>query len=234
MELTVCFWNILFDDFQPSSVESQTDRLPEILNTLRQLPDDAIIGLSEVEGVKNGELLANQLGNQTGFFIEHDRPNDHIGVTSKQILNPQAIQIDDTCRAIAVEVSEITVVAVHMTWTFFNERMRRRQITSLLSQLDDSSPMVIMGDFNSMSWQSSRKLIEKAGFRSVLGRSLRRRLPTVPTREFLHMYPQPYRTLGRIGLTVDDVYIRGLDLLDSGVFKGQSDHLGVWATVKLP
>lgn len=213
---------------------SQENRLPHILKTLKKFSKDTIIGLAEVEGTRNGELIANRLGNQTKFFVEHHRPNDYIGVTSALKFKPRYIQIDKNCRAIVTEYGGVAVVTVHLTWTMFNEPQRKRQIRTLLSHLDASIPMIIMGDLNSLSWQGSRKLLKKAGFCSTLGRSLAKRLPTVPRSEYRHMYPQPHRTIGRFGLTVDDIYARGVEVLDSGTFEGESDHLGVWTKITLP
>lgn len=231
-ELTVCFWNILFDVYQPSLVKSQSDRLPDIIKELRRFPKNSIIGLAEVEG-DNGQLIAEGLDSQTEYFVEYDRPNDYIGVVSQLKLSPRFIQIDEKCRVVVAKHGEVTIVIVHMTLAILGEALRKQQIRTLLSNLDTAGPMVIMGDFNSMAWQRSRKLLVKAGFRSALGRSIVKRLPTVPARKYRHMYPQPYKALGRYGFTLDDIYVREVQVSESGIFEGESDHLGVWAKLHL-
>jgi len=227
-ELTVCFWNILFDVYQPSLVASQAERLPAIVKSLQSFPKNTVIGLAEVEG-DNGKAIAKSLGSQTQYFVEYDRPNDYIGTLSQLKLTPKAIQIDKNCRAVVVQYRGTTIAIVHITLTLFGEALRQRQIKTLLSKLDTAGPTVIMGDFNSMAWQRSRKLLVKAGFRSALSRSIVNRQPTVPSQKYRHMYPQPYKTLARFGFTFDDIYVKGVSVQDAGTFEGESDHLGVWA-----
>lgn len=232
MELTVCFWNILFDVNQPSRVKSQSGRLPDIIKTLQIFPNNTIMGLAEVEGTNN-EVIARRLGSKVNYFVEHDRPDDHIGVLSDLSLSPKAIQIDENCQAVIVEHHGVIIVAVHMTLALFDESFRKKQIRTLLSKLDPAKPTVIMGDFNSLYWQASRKLIRAAGFSSALNRTAFKRLPTAPTQPYRHILQQPLKALGRRGFTLDDIYVKDLEVTGSGIFEGESDHRGVWATVRL-
>jgi hypothetical protein len=232
-ELSVAFWNILSDVHIPSLVKSQAERLPNIMETLQNLPEDTIIGLAEVEG-SNGKLIAQKLNSRTDYFVEHDRNDDHIGILSRSKLSPTFISVDEKCKAIFVQYEGINIIIVHMTLVLHGDSFRQKQIETLLAQIDHSLPTIIMGDFNSMSWQKSRKLLRKAGFYSALGRSITKRVPTAPTPKYLHIFEQPLRTLVKRGLSLDDIYIKGVRALDSGTFEGESDHRGVWARLRLP
>lgn len=230
-EFTVAFWNILFDINSPSLVKSQSERLPEITDALRGLPEDTIIGLAEVEG-GNGQEIARQLQSRTRYFVAYDRPNDYIGVVSRLQLHPGLVDIDDKCRAVIAEYNGITIVVIHLTLAVFGESLRQKQVKTLLEKLNMSRPIVMMGDFNSMAWQKSRKLIKKAGFRSAFKRSIIKRMPTAPTPRYRHILPEPLKTLTRGGLSLDDIYVKDLEVLESGTFTGESDHRGVWARIR--
>jgi endonuclease/exonuclease/phosphatase family metal-dependent hydrolase len=231
-EVTVAFWNILSDVNDPSLVKSQSERLPDIIKTLQKLPKRTIIGLAEVES-KSSKLLARQLGSRSAYFVEHERQDNHIGVLSQEKLVAKFIKLDDKCRAVVVEYNDMTIAIVHLTLVLFNESSRKKQISTLLSHLDLTKPLIIMGDFNSMCWQGSRRLLLKAGFHPALRRTLTNRLPTAPTKKYSRILPQPLRTLAHRGFTLDDIYIKGLEAVDSGTFEGESDHRGVWARVGL-
>ncbi|MGH7233889.1 MAG: endonuclease/exonuclease/phosphatase family protein [Candidatus Saccharimonadales bacterium] len=233
-ELSVCFWNILYDIEPASLIRPQSERLPYITKALDGLlPDKTFIGISESEN-RNGQLIAESLGYDTAYFVENGIPNAHIGLMSRLKLAPRFIQLDGNRRAVFVKYGDITIVVIHLTFGVFVERLHRQQIRTLLKNLDTNSPVVIMGDFNSQAWQRSRKLLSDAGFKSALGRTFFRWVPTAPSRSYRHFYPEPFKTLGLLGFTIDDIYVKGIEVLDSGTFEGESDHLGVWAKLRAP
>jgi hypothetical protein len=231
-EFTVCFWNILHDADRPSFIKTQSERLPDIIKLLEKLPEPKIIGLAEVEGT-NRQFIVKRLGGQSDYFTVHNRVTNYIGTISQLKFSPSFIQLDKNCRAVVTKYADFTVVVVHLTFGVFIEKLHKQQIKTLLNNLDKTSPTIIMGDFNSIAWQQSRKLLIKSGFNSALSRSFLRRIPTAPSQHYRKMYPEPFKTLGLYGFTIDDIYINGLDVLNFGTLEGESDHLGVWAKLRL-
>jgi hypothetical protein len=215
-ELTVCFWNILFDALKPSLVKAQHQRISDISKVLNKLPEKTLIGLAEVEG-DNGKLLAQALGGHRDFWTEHHRPNDHIGVLSGLDYSAEAISIGERCNAVVARHQNITVVVVHLPFSVTNEARRHEQVETLLDMLDLEQPTIIMGDFNNELWQKSRRLLRSKGFKSAINNAPGKRTITAPASHYRYMYPQPFAFLARYGFSADDT--------------GESDHLGVWARV---
>ncbi len=88
-----------------------------------------------------------------------------------------------------------------------------------------------MGDFNSASWQRSRKVIEGADFTSVFQIVGERRPATVMTEKYRQRLSLGYKLATKYGFSPDDIYVKGVDVTDAGVFEGDSDHRGVWAQI---
>lgn len=230
--ITVCFWNILSDVNTPSLVQSQSDRLVDIITLLKNLPERSIIGLAEVENTSTKQI-GSYLDASTVTFRDNHRENSQIGIVSKLSLEPKFVPIGKGCRAAVVEYAGINIVFVHASLVLPGDKKRRAQIKDLIRQLDHNLPTVVMGDFNSMYWQGSRSLFKQAGFTSAFKRSMFRRHPTAPTRKYRKILPPLLRTLGRFGFTLDDAYVKGLEVIESRMFEGESDHKGLVVKVRL-
>jgi len=227
---TVCFWNILFDAFQPSKALSQEQRLPAMISKLHELPNSTIYGCAEIER-ENGMRVARALSLSNYFQVHNERPNDYLGVMLEQAADFQTLDLGKRSVAIIIKRPDIRVIVVHLSFRFLGEHLHRKQIKKLLKYIGHKKPVIIMGDFNSASWFKSRKLLKHAGFCSVFDAIGQKHPRTAPVKQYCHIYPWPFNKLRGIGFASDDIYIRGCVAEACGSFEGESDHAAVWAKI---
>ncbi|MEI4486568.1 endonuclease/exonuclease/phosphatase family protein [Frigidibacter sp. MR17.14] len=124
--------------------------------------------------------------------------------------------------AIAVEIAgddglPFRVVTVHLA---LMRHWRRRQLAALRARLDTAAPMptMILGDFNEWSGRGGMEPLAEAFRVHAPGRS----------------YPatQPMGRLDRVALS-QGVHLLGAGVLDTPLARVASDHLPVWADVRL-
>lgn len=232
--ITISFWNILFDVFRPEKIASQQERMPSILQTIAALPKSDIYGFTEIEGTDHVELLAQSVGAAGYHGMRAGRENCYIGAFAADDAAFDVIQIDENRYAIVAEVKDVRIVVLHLSFSISGETVRKLQLEQLLDWLGtDGKPVVLVGDFNSMSWQRSRRYLRRQGYSSVLKHyNDGKRVVTSPVDEFRMKWTQPYRTYGKIGFDADDIYVKGLTCVDSGTLTGSSDHKAIWATLK--
>lgn len=119
--------------------------------------------------------------------------------------------------AVALRLPGLTVIGVHLGLARSSRRAQLARITAQASRIAEDH-IVLMGDFN--EWRDDRGLESLAGFRLIAPG------PSYPA-------PLPQLRLDRMAMS------RNLDLLESGVFnqagaRDASDHLPIWARIKLP
>ncbi|MDM7458208.1 MAG: endonuclease/exonuclease/phosphatase family protein [Paracoccus sp. (in: a-proteobacteria)] len=119
--------------------------------------------------------------------------------------------------AVALRLPGLTLIGVHLGLARSSRRAQLARITAQASRIAEDH-IVLLGDFN--EWRDDRGLESLAGFRIVAPG------PSYPA-------PLPQLRLDRMAMS------RNLDLLASGVFneagaRDASDHLPIWATIKLP
>lgn len=233
-EIGVTVWNILYDHGDFFGVGPQIKRTGSHVRTLRELPVPLdIVGLVEVEHSTEdghlGEYIAEHTVGGEGIWAEHSRPNEHIGLFGRSITQAKVHGLDGNRKMIVSNVSGIDVALVHLTFGLRGDKLRKRQTEQVIDVLANSDRTIIMGDFNSASWQKSRKLLEEAGFISVFSALGRRRPPTIVAPGYRKNLPLRYQIATRPGFSPDDIYVRGVNVLGAGVFDGDSDHRGVWA-----
>lgn len=119
--------------------------------------------------------------------------------------------------AVALRLPGLTVIGLHLGLARASRRQQLARITAQASRIAEDH-IVLMGDFN--EWRDDRGLESLAGFQVIAPG------PSYPA-------PLPRLRLDRIAMS------RNLELLDAGVFKGAgardaSDHLPIWAEIRLP
>ena len=239
---TVVFWNILLDTREDTLVPQQVERHEEIARRLQDLGKSLdVVCLCEIENSKNhghmGERIAALTGNTPGKWTHHPSPKDHeqIGMFGKKVKNVDFELLGNKNGAIA-HVGSTAVAGIHLTYRVTSTAHQRREINTMLDALSDEKNAVIMGDFNSLPWQAPRRLVESYGYTSVFEILGQEQPATSPILEYRPMtlptWQQAILRLGD-GFSADDIYIKGdLKVKDAGIFKGESDHCAVWATLE--
>lgn len=241
--LTVVFWNILLDTREDSLVPQQVERHEKIAKSLKALGKNLdVVCLCEIENSKNhghmGEKIAILTGNKQGKWTHHQSPKDHeqIGMFGKKVGNVDFLALGHKNAAIT-HVGTTAIAGIHLTYRITTTTHQRREIHKMLDQLSDEESAVIMGDFNSLPWQTPRRLVESYGYKSVFELLGRTQPVTSPIPEYRKMTLATWqRAILRVGggFSADDVYVRGnIKVKDAGIFKGESDHCAVWATLEI-
>lgn len=236
-ELTVFSWNVLLYHLPTNEVKPQAERILACARSLLSLGKQMdIVALYEAEISDThgnmGEKIAVLTGNESGFWEQHSRPNEQIGMFGKSVDSVEFVKLDDDKTAVISKVGPISIAGVHLTFDLRGSDRRSKQVQVVLDKLAHTDKAIIMGDFNSLPWQKPRKLIEANGFQSAFTTLGLKRPATVPTKEFRPLLKKWERlTIGK-GLAVDDIYCKGLHVKDAGTFEGPSDHRGLWATFK--
>lgn len=119
--------------------------------------------------------------------------------------------------AIALRLPKLTVIGVHLGLARSSRRAQLARITAQAARIAEDN-IVLLGDFN--EWRDDRGLESLAGFQVIAPG------PSYPA-------PMPRFALDRIAMS------RNLNLMKHGVFSGArardaSDHLPIWAEIRLP
>lgn len=238
-EFTVVSWNILLDTtgawkhVRPQH-ERQDDCTRVLLDLKRQLD---VVALYEVEdAIDHGNLgkkIAQQTIQTSGIWTPHSREREQIGMFGERVHSVEFIDLGNNRSAALTRIGNTAIMGVHINYGVSPQAHMARvaQTRVALDALKDDEQAIIMGDFNCFTWQKPRKLIESHGFRSVFDILGQPHQPTVPTHEYRAMLSWWQRLGVGAGFAIDDIYVKGLQVQDAGLFEGKSDHLGVWATV---
>lgn len=237
--IRIAFWNILYHPYDKPLIPSQKSRLDNITSTVKSLGSLDAICLSEVQGYEdgtnNGERIAQEIGYDTGEWSLNHREGEHIGVFGPGPLNTEFIDVGDNRTATMTRINGIVIIGVHLTFNLKGSKLRLSQLNRVLELVKDEPCVVVMGDFNSLVVQSPRRALVRAGFTSALSKGRLVRPVTNPAPGFRKYYSKWWHkvVVGR-GLSPDDIYVKGLEIVSGNVFSGQSDHCGVTAELRLP
>ena len=225
----VAVWNIFLDKEYP-----QDERLDGIIDTLQVQGNFDAIGILEAHG-NNGERIAKEISGTPGLWLPHSRKNEHIGIFGPNINSTEEIDIGHNRKAVVARLGDVAVVAVHLRR---NKRYIRRgseqveQTDALLDHLSDEEKVIIFGDFNSLALQKPRRMLKKANYTSAFPRFDFTKDRSFPTKEFPEKLTDRERRILRLAggaINIDDIYTKGLEVIDADSFVGPSDHPGLWA-----
>lgn len=202
------------------------------LAVIRALDPD-IIALQEVDfryGVRPEALPRKLIQSETGLVPAQitGTSDSSLGWHGQTILmRPHLAQIAVLRRlplpgleprgAVALRLPGLTVIGLHLGLARSSRRAQLARITAQAARIAEDH-IVMMGDFN--EWRDDRGLESLAGFRVIAPG------PSYPA-------PLPQLRLDRMAMS------RNLDLIETGVFntpeaRDASDHLPIWARIKLP
>ena len=119
--------------------------------------------------------------------------------------------------ALALRLEGLTVIAMHLGLARSSRRAQLTRITAQAARIAEDH-IVMMGDFN--EWRDDRGLESLAGFQVIAPG------PSYPA-------PMPQLRLDRMAMS------RDIQVIRHGVFSGAdarnaSDHLPIWARIRLP
>lgn len=235
---TVAYLNMFLDRTHGESVQSQDQRIESIAKTIVNLevsPD--ILGIIEAEQTDqqhNGRELARLTGNPEGRWAQHSRRGEYIGMFGAAVREVDFIDLGHDKKAAITRVGKIAMATTHLKREkkWFGP-IRGEQATRLMGEIGDEEQAVLMLDRNGLPWQEAGRIIESYGYVSAFDLAFGRHPKTVPTPRYRSIVTKPWeRLLIGGGLAVDDIYVKGLDVLNAGTFHADSDHLGLWATVR--
>lgn len=240
-KLHVGSWNILIDDQPDTPTLPQHQRCDSLCDSIEAIgtPFD-FLGLYEVEGSSSdncGHHMAKTLGLTHTTWAQNGRPHEGIMLAARKPLDDAQLTVLDPDHskraAIIVRQGGTTIVTTHLLYHVINYKWRVKQTESLLEKLAGHDKVVILGDFNCLPSQKPRKLLEANGYTSVLGELFPKRTSTFPTAAYRDISVKPWQNrLIPNGISIDDIYIKNLKLIDGGLFEGNTDHHGLWATLE--
>ena len=234
---TVAAWNILLDKTRTRQgiIRPQHARIDSLTATLVEsgvAPD--VVTIMEAENAKGhgGERIARALGFEAGFWYEHNRKNEHIGMFGDRVNATEPIELGYSKLAVMTMVGEVAVVGLHLKCEHWGPK-RAEQLEQVLAYIDGHESAVVMGDLNALPLEKAPRMLRKDGFESVYKQLGQKRPTTWPAPAYREIMLTPWqRRLLRRGVSCDDIYIRNLTAVDAGSFMGDSDHAGLWATVR--
>ena len=234
-EITIAAFNMLLDKRFP-----QENRLPGQLQVLEQLHREQsldVLGLLEVGGT-NGELVSNSLFGNPGFWTPHSRSKlkEHIGVAGHAVQQSAEVDLGHKKSAVIAYTEDVAVAFVHlkrMHKHFPEQPEQSEQMAALLDVISGEPRAAIAGDFNCLHFQKPRRMLYEAGFRSAFKLAGVAR-PTFPLPGYdIFTTPTKARLAKLVGgISLDDIYVRGVEVLDAGSLEAHSDHPIVRARIR--
>ncbi len=234
-QITISSWNLLTTyDGNAANTTHQTERIPAIVSSLQAIQPD-VSGVYEVMN-ENTESLARDLQHLYSTTTPYCDSKYDMAIQLTSKIEPSVTAVIDypmdQRKAIAATIAGIMVIATHLSFSIPRFDWRVKQVRQLLEASKDEDRAVIMADFNCMPWQKPRKMLEAAGFTSVAKNMQPANPVTFPSPLYKPKLSFLHRLVSHRGLSIDDIYVKGLEIVDSGLIEGDSDHFGVWATVK--
>ena len=213
----VVSWNILYDKGREERgiIVPQRDRVVFHAKALMELGIDLdVVMLQEVWG-GNGDQIALLTGNEPGIWERHNRKNEHIGVFGQKVETADFYDIGHNKKAVVTHIGELAVFGLHF------------------EGIDQEEEAIIAGDFNGPRFEAARRMLARRGFRSAFSEAGAKERMTYPTEQYRDILWTPWqqRLLGR-RVSIDDILVRGVNVADAGIFVGDSDHMGGWATLE--
>ena len=230
----VVSWNILYDKGREERgiIVPQSDRVVSQAKTLMELGIDLdVVMLQEVWG-QNGDQIAALTGNEPGFWRQHNRKKEHIGTFGRRVEAADFHDIGHNKKAVVTHIGGLAVFGLHFVARPKRYFDRVEQSEMLCKIVDEEDEAVIVGDFNGLRLEAARRMLARRGFRSAFSEAGSRERMIYPTDQYrdIILTPRQQRILGR-RVSIDDILVRGVNVADAGVFIGDSDHPGGWATI---
>lgn len=240
--INVATLNLLLDKTRTSEklIEPQYKRIEPIAKALAELTmNPSLVAIQEAQkerGVQNGETLARALGFQASFWMEHNklrRRDEHIGwLVDESVDDVDFFDVGHGKQAGIVTMGDLTFVNVHFSREWWGPK-RADQSRAVIDRIHDSKRAVVMGDTNALWFEKARRIIHKDGFRCVFHEIGQRRPITYPTPQYRGVMLEPWQKHIPIeGVSLDDIYVKGVEVIDAGRFVTDSDHFGLWATLQ--
>lgn len=237
-EITIAFWNLFIGESiatRAIDADSQRPRITELTNTINTVKPDVVF-VAELHK-DNVEFFLNSLNNPHDYsksqtYVDESYKMTMLMSSKTPLVNTEIIDFDHHNRkSILTETSGVQVVGTHLSHQLLKADVRIQQVESILENIDSNKPSVIVGDFNCFPNHRPRKRITRRGYSSVaqyLGNP--KTFPMGDYRKDLRWWER--LTTDIIPFELDDIYVKGLEIIEAGVMDGPSDHRGLWARLR--
>ncbi|MDB5165672.1 MAG: hypothetical protein JWM00_562 [Candidatus Saccharibacteria bacterium] len=223
-------WNIFLDKHY-----LQDERLPSIIETLREQGEFDVVGIVEA-GQGNGEKIAQAISGTPGLWYPHSRKKlgEHIGLFGPTIEPAEKIELGYNRRAVVTRLGDVAITAVHLRrpdeW-YRSGPEQVEQAQALIDYFADEEKVILFGDFNGVRAQKPRRMLKAADYELATTQLGRRPVRSFPTDEFPERLSRREQLLLRLVggmISIDAIYTKGVDVIDTDSFGGPSDHRGLW------
>lgn len=229
-------WNVYLDKTRArlGIVEPQHKRVESQAKTLTELAMDLdVVMLQEAEGT-NGQRIAELTGNEPGFWDQHNRREENIGVFGNMVESAEFYTLSSGRKVVMTKVGGLAVFGVHFSARpkrYFVRVQESRELCELTNKVDEAA---VMGDFNGPWWEEARRMLARRGFTSAIPEDGSVPPPIYPTEQYRDIMWTPFQqAILRRWVSLDDIMVRrGVKVINAGTFVGESDHPGVFATVQ--
>lgn len=209
------------------------------LNQIPELKDADILLLQEMD-TKGVENVAQSLGLNFVYYpaVRHSKNNKDFGnailskwaiTDHKKVILPHQHPVRKMKRVavfatVDIEGHKILVSSIHTETYILGYEKKLEQVEAIIENIySDHRYVVVGGDFNTevqYSVMATERLFHKAGFKRAtkgVGKTAK---------------GDP---LGIIDFEMDHIFVRGMEVIDSGKYEeaSASDHLPVWALLKI-
>lgn len=227
-------WNILLDETRTDNgiVEAQDKRIESQAKTLMELGVDLnVVVLQEAEK-RNGHKIAELTGHEPGFWEQHKRQRERIGMFGGMVEGAEFYPIGDDKKVVITHIGGLAILGLHLSPRPKRWRMRMREMQQVCELIDGEEEVAVVGDFNGPWWEPARLMLASRGLRSAFTQLGEKHPPTYPTENYRDIMwtPRQQRILPH-QVAVDGIQLRGVRAVDAGTFEGDSDHYGVHATL---
>lgn len=233
--LTVVSWNILLDKTRArlGTLSPQEERIASQAETLTGLERNLdVVMLQEVER-ENGVRLAELTGNEPGYWAQHNRKSERIGVFGGAVQGAEFHEIGNGRKAVVTYVGGVAIWGVHLSARPQHAMRRREESRALLELVEENERAMIVGDLNGPWFEPARRLLARRGFASAFREIGKRDPVTYPTVEYRDvMWTARQRRMLPRGVSIDAVLVRGVNVLSADSFTGDSDHRGLVVEVE--
>lgn len=231
-QINLITWNILLDITRTKNkiVKPQHERVESQAKTLMELGVDLdVVMLQEVEG-GNGKRIAELTSNDPGFWKQHKRQEEHIGVFGNRVEGAEFHKIGDNRRVVVTRVGGLAIFGLHLSARPKNWRIRLEEMERFCELIDQEEETAVVGDFNGLRWEPARRMLARRGFISAFAELGEKCPPTYPTEAYRDIMwtPRQQKVL-RGPVAIDDILVRGTTVIDADRFEGDSDHFGLYA-----
>lgn len=229
-QLNIVTWNILLDKTRTknSIIKPQHERVKSDAKSLLELGVDLDVVMLQEAHHNNGQKIAELTGQDPGFWQQHNRKGEHIGVFGGAVESAEFHEIGNNRKIVIARVGGLAVFGIHFSARPKRYFKRINESQALCKLIDREEEVAVVGDFNGPRWEAARRMLARRGLVSAFSAADLARPGTYPTDAYRDiMWTPKQQLILPYQVSVDDILVRGLEVHDAASFVGDSDHVGL-------